>query len=228
MDKNTDPFSSIKFKPMSEGLGLNHFADGLPYTPNHAKRKPVVSFDYPPARPPKFGSPMAQAPVGTDSARKMVERFDAETAMAEVAGEKTMEQASAGFLRRIIAYGLDVVFSTTMFTVIVWASFALNGYDLGTLLSERRGVQIFWPLCLLYMVVHMGYFLIQETTWQRTLGKAIMGIRIRSQSGFATLGRAVCFFIAAVPLGVGLFWYFFDSRRRCWHDVITDTEVVVS
>ena len=224
MDKNTDQFNSIKFKPMSEGLGLNHFADGLPYTPNHAKRKPVVTFDYPPPRPPKFGSPMAQTPVGTESARKMIEQFDAEAATEPA----PHEPEAAGFLRRIVAYGLDIVFSTSMFAVIVWASFTLNGYDLGTLLSERRGVQIFWPLCLLYLVVHMGYFLIQETTWRRTLGKALMGIRIQSQSGFATLGRAVCFFIAAVPLGVGLFWYFFDSRRRCWHDVITDSEVVLS
>ncbi|MBI3557457.1 MAG: RDD family protein [Deltaproteobacteria bacterium] len=228
MDKNTDPFSSIKFKPMSEGLGLNHFADGLPYTPNHAKRKPVVSFDYPPARPPKFTSHMAQAPVGTDSARRMIEQFDAETAAGEPTDQVSSEPASAGFFRRIVAYGLDVIFSTAMFLVIVWASFSLNGYDLGALMTERRGVQIFWPLCLLYLVVHLGYFLIQETTWRRTIGKAIMGIRIRSQSGFATLGRAVCFFIAAVPLGVGLFWYFFDSRRRCWHDVITDSEVILN
>lgn len=234
MEKNTDQFNSIKFKPMSEGLGLNHFADGLPYTPNHSKKRPTMNFAFPPPRAPRASQPeresmpmpddLMPAMVGTERARQMVERFDAETSEATDAGTET---TSAGFLRRIVAYCLDIVFSTAMFFAIVWVSFAVNGYDLMALLSEHRGVQIFWPLALLYGVVHMGYFLIQETTWRRTLGKAIMGIRIRSSSGFATLGRSVCFLVATMPFGVGLFWYFFDSRHRCWHDVITDSEVVL-
>lgn len=165
---------------------------------------------------------VAPAMAGTDRARAMVEHFDTNQP------QELDDAISAGFLRRIVAYALDVAFATTMFFAIVWASFAVNGYDLATLLTEHRGVQVFWPLLLLYGVVHMGYFLIQETTWRCTLGKALLGMRIRSTSGFATLGRAVCFFVATMPFGVGLFWYFFDSRHRCWHDVITDSEVVLS
>ncbi|MBI3543976.1 MAG: RDD family protein [Deltaproteobacteria bacterium] len=212
---------------------MNHFADGLPYTPAHAKKKPISPFAMPPSAPP-MREPMPsqalrQAPVGTESARRLVEQFDSEVGTGAASPTLALETEieAASFVRRVIAYGLDVFFSTMMFAVIVWSSFTLNGYDLAHLLSDR-GTQLLGPLALLYLVVHMGYFLIQETTWQRTLGKAIMGIRIRTTSGFATLGRAVCFFIAAVPLGVGLFWYFFDSRHRCWHDVITDSEVVLS
>jgi uncharacterized RDD family membrane protein YckC len=211
MDNTTDNFDPTRFKPMTEGLGLNHFADGLPYTPTGSRRKPMVQFNFPPPRSPRASEePQAvEAPV------------------AAVAPETTFEsEESAGFVRRILAFAIDVVISTSMFAAIVWASFSLNGFDISQLLSERRGVQMFWPLTLLYLVVHMGYFLIQETTWRRTIGKSLLGIRIRSTSGFATLGRAVCFFVAAIPFGVGLLWYFFDSRRRCWHDVITDSDVV--
>lgn len=214
---------------MTEGLGLNHFADGLPYAPTHSKKK-SSSFEYPPPRAPRQNAPSAgtvapSAMVGTDRARQMVVDFDTEAAVAD----SLAEPAAAGCFRRVAAYGLDIVVSSLMFAGIVWASFALNGYRLEEIVADKRGAQqIFWPLVLLYVVVHLGYFLIQETTWRRTIGKAMLGIRIRSTSGFAALGRAVCFFIAALPLGIGLLWYFFDSRRRCWHDVISDSEVVMN
>lgn len=209
MDKETERFDSTRFKPMSEGLGLNHFADGLPYTPAASRRRQGVQFNYPPPRAPR-------ASVKTSTETIVHE----ETNLAAIAPE------NAGFVRRIAAFAIDLVSAAAMFVLIVWASFSLNGFDLGELLISRRGMQMFWPLALLYVVVHMGYFLIQETTWRRTLGKALMGIRIQSNSGFATLARAACFFVAVVPFGIGLLWYFFDSKKRCWHDVITDSEVV--
>jgi uncharacterized RDD family membrane protein YckC len=212
MDKDTEQFDAIKFKPMSEGLGLNHFADGLPYTPASTRRRQAVQFNFPPPRAPRTPTtppqPQESAPVLHEELKEVT----------------TIE--NAGFVRRILAFGLDLLFAVSMFAVIVWASFSLNGFDFADLIVSRRGVQMFWPLTLLYMVVHMGYFLIQETTWRRTLGKALMGIRIQTSSGFATLGRAACFFVSAIPFGIGLLWYFFDSKRRCWHDVITDSEVV--
>jgi uncharacterized RDD family membrane protein YckC len=219
---------------MTEGLDLNHFADGLPYTPASQKRANAMnsaaraSGAVQPAMSAPTGSTVMRAPhsghvkqtsAGTPSAQRLIEQFDVEA---------PAEPEYAGFARRAIAYVLDIALSTAMFAGIVWASFALNGYNIEQLLSERRGLQLFWPLSLLYMVMHLGYFLIQETTWSRTIGKALMGIRIRSSTGFAVLGRAVCFFIAAIPFGIGLLWYFFDSRGRCWHDVITDSEVVLN
>ena len=211
MDKETERFDSTRFKPMSEGLGLNHFAEGLPYTPAASRRPQGVQFNFPPPRAPRA------------SAKTTVEKaVQVEPELAAIVPE------NAGFVRRILAFAIDLASAVTMFAVIVWASFSLNGFDLGELLVSRRGMQMFWPLALLYVVVHMGYFLIQETTWRRTLGKAMMGIRIQSNSGFATLARAACFFVAVVPFGIGLFWYFFDSKKRCWHDVITDSEVVTN
>jgi uncharacterized RDD family membrane protein YckC len=216
MDQKTQQSTSIGLKPLTEGLGLNHFADGLPYTPASARKKPTIQFGY---APPAAPAPLKQAPVGTESAARMIERFEA---------EKDAEPVSAGFIRRVLAYGLDMLFSTVIFATIVWVSFTLNGFDVAHLLGGTRGAQMFWPLALLYVVVHAGYFLVQETTWRRTLGKAVFGMHIRAQSGFATLGRAVCFLVAVAPLGVGLLWCFFDARRRCWHDVITDSEVVLT
>jgi uncharacterized RDD family membrane protein YckC len=222
MEKETNMPDALRFKPITSGLGLNHFSDGLPYAPSQqgtSKRKPMVPFNLPPPRVPK------QAPVA--ETETIVEEARASVVEPAVLPDASNELQPAGFIRRIFAFGLDIVFSSSIFALIVWSGFRINGYDVRRLLVEQNEeANIFLPLALLYVVMHLGYFLVQETTWRRTLGKAIMGIHIRSTSGFATLGRAICFFVAAVPLGVGLIWYFFDAKHRCWHDVITDTEVV--
>lgn len=226
MEKDTEQLKPINFKPMTEGLGLNHFTDGLPYSPASSKKKTPPSFYNPPPRAPRVSTESKAALVGTERAKKLVEEFDVEAALEAEFNAK--EPMPAGFVRRIFAYFLDIAISLGLFCGVVWAGFTLNGFDLRKIFAENRGNQIILPLVLLYMVMHVGYFLIQETTWRRTIGKAIFGTRIRASSGFATLGRSICFFIAALPLGIGLLWYFFDNRHRCWHDVISDSEVVRS
>lgn len=214
----------IKLKPLSEGLGLGHFADGLPYAPQRRStrsvapsarnevahqvrgevapqvRQQMVHFNFPPPRQPR---PM-----------------QSETMQA-------FELRNAGFVRRIFAYAIDISFSAVLFAAIAWGSFRINGYSLVSALEGADGFQMLLPLFLLYLVVYLGYFLIQETTWRSTIGKAAFGISIRSVSGFATVGRALCFFVSALPFGIGLLWYFFDPKRRCWHDLITESEVVL-
>lgn len=217
MDMDKEHLDSTRFRPMSEGLGLNHFADGLPYTPTNSRRKTSVSFNFPPPRAPRMQESKPEARSVPSPVTPMA-----------LEQELELEASNANFIRRILAFAVDVAVSSSIFVFIVWASFAINGFDIAQLLAERRGVQMFWPLTLLYFVLQAGYFLVQEMTWRRTLGKALFGIRIRAKSGFATLGRAVCFLVAAIPLGIGLLWYFFDPKRRCWHDVITDSEVVIN
>lgn len=216
MEKTTEPKDNQQFRPLTEGLGLNHFADGLPYTPSNSFRKPAVQFQFPQPR----------------TARKEAVEAPRVEISTELYEEIEAEPIPAKFIARILAYVIDVSVSSSIFAFIVWGSFALNGFDLKAMILQPPKsvdrIQILFPLFLLYMVVYMGYFLILETTWRTSIGKMMLGLRIRTTSGFAALGRALCFFISVVPFGIGLFWYFFDSKNRCWHDVITETEVVHS
>jgi uncharacterized RDD family membrane protein YckC len=204
--KNPAP---LRFKPLTEGLGLNHFADGLPYTPSTPTKKPLVQFQYPADRL------RAQQATGVTE---------------EAEPEVVEEPVPASAARRIAAYAVDFAITILLFVSIALSSFAINGLDLLALIFDQSPwmdrAQIFVPLALFYWVLHLGYFLILETTWQTTLGKIALGIRIRTTSGLATLGRGLCFFMSIVPFGVGLLWFFFDSKKRCWHDVITETEIV--
>ncbi|MBI2607060.1 MAG: RDD family protein [Deltaproteobacteria bacterium] len=207
----------IKLKPLSEGLGLSHFADGLPYAPQRRTRPPV-HFNFPQPRQPRSAQAETEQP----------EMLQPEaTPPVESAAMRAFELRYAGFARRAFAYAIDVSASAALFAAIAWGSFRINGYSLVSALEGADGFQMLLPLFLLYLVVYLGYFLIQETTWRSTIGKALFGISIRSASGFSTVGRALCFFVAALPFGIGLLWYFFDPKRRCWHDLITESEVVL-
>src|SRR5262245_24067194 len=119
MDRDTERFDSSRFKPMTEGLGLNHFADGLPYTPvSQRKPKPMVHFNFPPPRAPRASTEANTQPsVENTLATQM-----------HIEQELAKDQ-NAGFVRRMFAFGLDITFSASMFALIVWASFTLNGFD---------------------------------------------------------------------------------------------------
>ncbi len=201
-----------KLKPLNQGLGLDHFSEGLPYTPDHMRRR---------------GQKPVHASSPEKSSVKQMIHFNFPELNTREAVEGT-EQFSAGFVKRVFAYLVDLSVTITIFAAIVWGSFKFNGFDLAASLESRNGFQIILPLILLYFVVYLGYFLTLETTWRSTVGKAMMGISIKSSSGFSTIGRSLCFFLSAIPFGAGLFWYFFDAKKRCWHDMITESEVVKS
>ncbi|MEO8464251.1 MAG: RDD family protein [Gammaproteobacteria bacterium] len=65
----------------------------------------------------------------------------------------------------------------------------------------------------------------------QTLGMRAWRIRVVSQDG-APLSwpravlRLAAGLLALLPLGLGLWWGFFDAQRRGWHDRLTSTRVV--
>ena len=150
MEKNMYPPSgrdslpeAPSFKPLTEGLGLNHFAEGLPYTPSAAKRRAAVPFNFPPPRAP----------------RQNLETAPPELSMPKVAS-LPVEPEYASFVRRVGAFALDVTLASSIFMFVVWAGFAINGYNVANLLLDKGSSQLLAPLALLYVVVYMGYFLV--------------------------------------------------------------------
>lgn len=205
MEKDSRSESKIQFRPLTEGLGLNHFADGLPYTSNQKMRRPVnVPFQYPQTK--EVAPPVVK----------------------EKSFSTTQLPVVAGAIRRSLAFILDVTIGGGIFLGILWSALRFNGFQIQDLF-ERRSLSLFGePILLLYVVINIGYFLIQEITWSRTVGKAVLGIKIQSPSGFSILARSICFVFSFIPLGIGLTWCFFDHRKRCWHDLVTNSEVVKS
>ncbi len=201
-----------KFKPITQGLGLNHFADGLPYQTSKKFKTPTIQ----PKRMVQFNFPVQKQIQNQVKVQ--------EQKLQETSSQTTVE--SAGFFLKSTSYLIDVGVTLFLFWMIVFGSFAITGISTEEILSSRSPIQVLWPLVLLYVVVYLSYFLIQETTWRKTIGKAIMGLQIKSPSGFSAGARTFCFLLSFIPFGLGLFWQFFDGKKRCWHDLVTESQVV--
>jgi uncharacterized RDD family membrane protein YckC len=75
------------------------------------------------------------------------------------------------------------------------------------------------------------YFFLLVAVIGRTLGKAVMGIRVVSRAGTRlsvarSFLRAVAYVVSLAPLFAGFFWVLVDSDRRAWHDRIAGSRVV--
>jgi uncharacterized RDD family membrane protein YckC len=69
---------------------------------------------------------------------------------------------------------------------------------------------------------------------QATPGKMAISARVVDASTGNTLsvgqsvGRYLAYFVSILPLGIGLLWVAFDSRKQGWHDKLAGTVVVRS
>jgi uncharacterized RDD family membrane protein YckC len=67
---------------------------------------------------------------------------------------------------------------------------------------------------------------------QATPGKIAISARIvdaalgNPMSTGQSIGRYLGYFVALLPLGVGIFWVAFDKRKQGWHDKLAGTVVV--
>ncbi len=123
---------------------------------------------------------------------------------------------------RIAAYFIDI----GIFLVISLVIQIIGAVSdvLGLLLT---GVEFF--VIVAYVVISEGGPLGQ------TLGKHLMGVKVvgpepgpigYGRAGIRYLARILDVIFCCIP--IGLFWALFDGERRCWHDIIADTRVVVA
>ena len=77
------------------------------------------------------------------------------------------------------------------------------------------------------------YVIIMHKRFGKTVGKFLVGIKVvdKTTKDTITYGQAIIRYlgliIAALPLGLGVFWGAFNQKKRCWHDYFSDTIVVV-
>ena len=253
MEMKPGKSETVTFRPLTEGLGLDHFVDGMPYSPApEAARARTALKTHRPTPPPPLATistvndlfaKMSVSPVVASAAAAAAAVALPATAAwgplakgtpsATAATSASLERLTvapavpAGALRRMSAFIVDVIAAVSLSLLITAMAFRMNGFDLFELMSGRAAAQILLPLTLFVTVFSCGYFILQEVTWRRTLGKALFGIRLESPSAFAVLARAFCFPFAVLPMGIGLIWFAFDARKRCWHDAVTETDVVI-
>lgn len=80
-------------------------------------------------------------------------------------------------------------------------------------------------------VVPVAYFFLSVAIAGRTVGKALMGVRVVGLKGGRlppgrSLLRAFAYLVSLIPLAAGFLWVLVDRDRRAWHDHIAGSRVV--
>jgi uncharacterized RDD family membrane protein YckC len=135
---------------------------------------------------------------------------------------------AAGFVSRLLAMAIDLA--------VVTALIAGAGYlaqFVGWLLPHRLWITAALPVAIgaFASVTPLIYFSLTVAVAGRTVGKAVMGLRVVAMHGnrlsaVRSLLRAAAYAVSVAPLFAGFLWVLVDADRRGWHDHIAGSRVV--
>lgn len=131
------------------------------------------------------------------------------------------ENVYAGFWRRLGAYLIDWII---LFAAMVAIGAAAGGYGDGG--DAKLAINLFaWIGSWLY------FALMENSAWQATLGKRVIGIRVCNAAGERiSFGRAAGRYfgkiISGMMLGVGFLMVAFTARKQGLHDLMANCLVV--
>jgi len=151
----------------------------------------------------------------------------------------------AGFWKRVLAYIIDAIILYIPQKIIEKA-FGMDaakealqqavtnaGADVNMMMAaQSQFYGAMWPAMLLSMVVAVLYFAICESsTWQASVGKLALGIRVTDMEGRRigfgrALGRYFAKIVSALILGIGFIMVAFTQRKQGLHDMMCSTLVL--
>ena len=133
----------------------------------------------------------------------------------------------AGFWVRVGASLIDSILLMLVTTPLLVAIYGWAGLDYGYAVRSTGFVDILVTWIL--PVVAVIWFWVKM---QGTPGKLLLSLRVvdaktgRNLSVGQSFARYLGYFVSAIPLGLGLLWVGFDSKKQGWHDKIAGTVVV--
>lgn len=147
----------------------------------------------------------------------------------------------AGFVTRLFAFIIDILI-VSIFISLMWGAVSLIlrffNLDIGLLLNSIANINDFWRTVIIFLTgfgltfaIAMIYNLFFWALAGKTLGKAVMGIRIIGPRGSRVtlsrgLRRYLGYWVSALPLFLGYFWVLITDERVGWHDKFANTRVI--
>lgn len=148
---------------------------------------------------------------------------------AEVADvEPHGEPRYVGFWPRVGAALIDTVLILLVTFPLLLAIYGWAYFDPSEAKSVIAGPADFFLSWAFPAVVSIGFWLSK----QATPGKMVVSAKVvdAKTGGPLSPGQSVLrylgYFVALLPLGLGILWVAFDARKQGWHDKIAGTLVV--
>lgn len=131
----------------------------------------------------------------------------------------------AGFWIRVWASVIDTILIAVILFPVLAAVYGSAYWSGGNLIQGPVDFLLSWVAPAIAVVLFW-------VTKQATPGKMAIAAQIvdAKTGGKATtgqlIGRYAGYFVAMIPLFLGLFWVAFDPRKQGWHDKLAGTVVV--
>lgn len=152
--------------------------------------------------------------------------------------EQNLNFTLASRTKRFIAYFFDILIIVGIIFFVFyrffdfdtyWHNYMDNPSDIEirkAFLKQRNHIR---NLSLAIWIIY-GFFM-DTSSWQGTLGKKIVGIKVSDSYGnrinfVQSMKRNFSKMLSVIPLFIGIFWIFFDKQKRCWHDKIAKTVII--
>ncbi|MFJ4394076.1 RDD family protein [Pseudomonas sp. NPDC089396] len=140
-----------------------------------------------------------------------------------------------GLGRRLAAMFYDFLLCTALLIVTAGAykmiQMAIIGEARMRELTEAGALDGDPLLSTVLLFVLFGFFAKFWTHGGQTLGMQVWGVRVQNTDGSAiSLWQALLRFVVSIAswlcLGLGFFWSLIDKRKRGWHDIYSDSQLV--
>jgi len=134
----------------------------------------------------------------------------------------------AGFWRRVAAFLIDRFLLGFVNVTLCLLYFILSGMDWGG--EELRTLSL-TSAVFGFLLKWLYFTLMESSTSQATLGKAIIGIRVTDEQGrritiFKANARYWAKILSMLTLGFGFLMAGFTKRKQALHDLVAGTLVV--
>ncbi|MCM0604522.1 MAG: RDD family protein [Xanthomonadaceae bacterium] len=207
---------TLKFKPINDGLGFHPFSDGLPYAP-HTKGTPSkVTPTLPKPQAPFISLPKLE---NRQSTLRKIEppAFQKKWIEEKILGDPTAFYA----MKRITAFTVDTLLSLCLVSLGFAGITEMTGIGL-----DGSEPQMFFLIATsLFFGLNHILITLQDLLFGTSFGKHFVGLEFNASSGKVFL-RAVLFPLSLLPVGLGILYMFFDSKKRMLHDVLSGAQPV--
>lgn len=142
---------------------------------------------------------------------------------------------AAGLGRRLAAMFYDFLLCTALLIVTTFIYKLIMMGFIGEAkmreLSEAGALDGDPLLSTILLFVLFAFFAKFWTHSGQTLGMQVWGVRVQNADGTAiSLWQALLRFMVSIGswlcLGLGFIWSVFDKRKRTWHDMYSDSQLV--
>ncbi|MCP4074947.1 MAG: RDD family protein [Gammaproteobacteria bacterium] len=137
----------------------------------------------------------------------------------------------ASFGRRLFAFLLDTLMIGLITTSL---TIALFGYDsVMQMQSITADYSIEWNIFIVDRALPAIWTIAFWLAWKATPGKLLLDCQIVDADTLQTAStgrlilRYLCYFISALPIGLGFLWIVFNRRNQGWHDKLANTVVIM-